>query len=49
MGQYTLGHRFADKPILAAVANIFTLDNLMIAVAAAFVGHVVFDRMRKRL
>jgi len=29
--------------------NIFTLDNLVIAIVAAFIGHVAFDIVRKRL
>jgi uncharacterized protein with PQ loop repeat len=49
MGQYNLGHRFSDKPLLVAAANIVTLDNFIIAVVAAFVGHVVFDFIRRRL
>ena len=49
MGQYNLGHDFGDKPILVAINNIVTLDNFIIAVAAAFIGHIVFDSLRKRL
>jgi hypothetical protein len=49
MGQYNRGRTFADKSILEALMNIFTLDNFIIAVATAFVGHVAFDHVRKRL
>jgi hypothetical protein len=49
MGQYNLGHSFADKPILVAISNICTVDNLIIGIAAAFVGHVAFDYLRKRV
>jgi hypothetical protein len=49
MGQYNLGHNFGDRPILVAITNIFTLDNFIIALLSAFVGHVVFDYIRKRL
>lgn len=49
MGQYNLGHNFSQRPILDALKNIFTIDNFGLAVIAAFIGHVAFDRMRKRL
>jgi len=49
MGQYNFGHGFADRPITAALRNIFTVDNFVIAVLAAFVGHVAFDQLRKRI
>ncbi len=49
MGQYNSGHTLADRSIIAAFRNIFTLDNFVIAVVAAFVGHVAFDQLRKRL
>jgi hypothetical protein len=49
MGQYIRGRGFAERPLQEAVGNIFTLDNFIIAVAAAFIGHVAFDYLRKRL
>jgi hypothetical protein len=49
MGQYNFGHSFATRSLLEAMRNIFTLDNFVIAVVAAFIGHVVFDQVRKRL
>jgi len=49
MGQYNLGHTLATRSLLEALGDIFTLDNFIIAVVAAFVGHVAFDQMRKRL
>jgi hypothetical protein len=49
MGQYNLGHTFADRPILTAVRAIVTVDNFIIAVLAAVIGHVAFDWMRRRL
>jgi hypothetical protein len=49
MGQYNLGHRFSDRTMLEALKNIFTFDNFVIAAAAAFVGHVAFDYIRKRI
>ncbi len=49
MGQYNKGHDFAQRPILDAMRNIFTVDNFGLAIIAAFVGHVFFDRIRKRL
>jgi hypothetical protein len=49
MGQYNFGHSFSERPILSALRNIFTIENFMIAIAAAFVGHVAFDHIRKRL
>ncbi len=49
MGQYNFGHTLADRSIISALHNIFTLDNFLIAVVAAFIGHVAFDQLRKRL
>jgi hypothetical protein len=49
MGQYNLGHTFSDRPILLAIRDIVTVDNFVIAVPAAVVGHVVFDWMRRRI
>ncbi len=49
MGQYNLGHSLADRSLLEALRNIFTADNFIIAVVAAFIGHVAFDQVRKRL
>jgi hypothetical protein len=49
MGQYNLGHNFAQRPILEAIKNICTIDNFGLAVIAAFIGHVAFDRIRRRL
>ncbi len=48
MGQYNLGHDFAQRPIFEAMKNVFTIDNFGVAVTAAFIGHVAFDSMRKR-
>ncbi len=49
MGQYNRGHSFADRSLLEAMLNIFTIDNFIIAIVAAFVGDVAFDYVRKRL
>jgi hypothetical protein len=49
MGQYNLGHSFANRSIVEACRNIFTIENAIIGVVAAFVGHVAFDHIRKRL
>ncbi len=49
MGQYNRGHSFAQRSILEAFQNIFTVENFIVALAAAFIGHVVFDSIRKRL
>ncbi len=49
MGQYNLGHHFSDRPILEALRTVVTLDNFIIALIAAFIGHVAFDYFRRRL
>jgi hypothetical protein len=49
MGQYNFGHHFCDRPILEALRTVFTLDNFIIALIAAFIGHVAFDYFRRRL
>jgi hypothetical protein len=37
------------KTLTAALTNIFTLPNFLIANLAAFAGYVVFEFLRKRL
>ncbi len=49
MGQYNSGHNFATRSLLDALRDIFTVDNFIISVVAAFIGHVAFDHLRKRL
>jgi len=49
MGQYNRGHDFSNRPLSIAFREIITLDNLIIAVITAFLGHFVFDYMRKRI
>jgi hypothetical protein len=37
------------KTLVAALTDIFTLPNFLIANIAAFIGYVVFEQLRKRL
>jgi hypothetical protein len=48
MGEFTFanGH---DKTLAAALTDIFTRTNLVIALASAFIGYVVFEFLRKKL
>lgn len=48
MGEFTRsnGH---GKSLAFALADIFTGENLLIGIAAAVVGYVVFEHLRKRL
>jgi hypothetical protein len=48
MGEFTFanGH---NKTLAAALMDIFTVTNLVIAFVSAFIGYVVFECLRKRL
>jgi hypothetical protein len=48
MGQYVRGAP-RHLSLIRALRNIFTPDDLVIAVICAFVGHMLFDRLRRRL
>ena len=48
MGEFTVanGH---DKTLAAALMDIFTMTNLMIALVSALIGYLVFEYLRKKL
>ena len=48
MGEYTFanGH---GKTIAAALIDIFTFSNMVIALISALIGYVVFEYLRKKL
>jgi hypothetical protein len=49
MGQYTHDKLDHHVKLLQAAENIFSLENFAIAVVCAFIGHILFDRIRRRL
>jgi hypothetical protein len=49
MGQYTVTAPGQDNGILWAIRNIFTLENFIIALVTAVIGHIVFEFFRKRV
>ena len=48
MGEFTRSNG-RGKSLAFALADIFTRENLLIGIAAAVVGYVVFEHLRKRL
>jgi fatty acid desaturase len=48
MGEFTFanGH---DKTLAAALMDIFTATNLVIALVSAFIGYMVVEYLRKKL
>jgi hypothetical protein len=48
MGEYNASAG-RGKSLLAALNNIFTGANFMIALISAFVGYIVFEFLRKKL
>jgi hypothetical protein len=48
MGEFTIsnGH---GKTLTAALVNIFSATNFLIAMISAMIGYVVFEYLRKRL
>ncbi len=49
MGQYTRNDTGHVRSLFVALSNIFSIENLAIAVVCAFIGHALFDRIRRRL
>ena len=49
MGQYTVTAPGQDKGLLWAIGNIFTVENFLIALVTALIGHLVFEFFRKRV
>lgn len=48
MGEFTHSGVGRARGLLWAIRNIFTLSNFLIALAAAFVGHVIVEVMREK-
>jgi hypothetical protein len=48
MGEFTRANGLG-KTFLAALKDIFTGTNLLIAVSSAMIGYAVFETMRKKL
>ena len=48
MGEFTARSR-PGKTLMAALNNIFTIENFLIAIVSALIGYVVFEYLRKRL
>jgi hypothetical protein len=48
MGEFTRTNE-RGKTLLFAVADIFTIENFVIAIMSAFVGYVVFEYLRKKI
>lgn len=49
MGEYDRTGNGEKHNLVWALGDIFTVDNLEIAVAAAIVGYLVFEFLRKKL
>jgi len=50
MGEYTHGNNPAgDKLLSAALYDIFTIDNLIIAIVSALIGYVVVEYLRTKV
>lgn len=50
MGEYTHGNNPAgDKLLSAALYDIFTLDNFIIAIISALIGYVVVEYLRTKV
>ncbi len=50
MGEYTHGNNPAgDKLLSAALYDIFTVDNFIIAIVSALIGYVVVEYLRTKV
>jgi hypothetical protein len=47
MGEFTRAAG-RDKTLLAAIADVITLQNFTIAIVTSVVGHLAFETLRKR-
>jgi hypothetical protein len=48
MGEFTRSGRGDGKSLLWALRDIFTVENFLIGIIAAFVGYIVFEFLRSR-
>ena len=49
MGEYTRTGLARGKTLPEALADIFTVDNFIIAIISALIGYVVVEYLRKKL
>jgi hypothetical protein len=49
MGEYTRTNAGAGKSLMAALANVITVENFAVAVVTSLLGHLVFEHFRKKL
>ncbi|HUC02226.1 MAG TPA: hypothetical protein VMA75_05035 [Candidatus Paceibacterota bacterium] len=49
MGEFVRGGQGQAKGLAWAIRNIFTVPNFAIAVAAGFIGYVIFEFLREKL
>jgi hypothetical protein len=49
MGQYTHESIRHGVTLMRAISNIFSVENFVIALICAFIGHSLFDRIRRAL
>jgi len=49
MGQYTVTAPGQENGLWWAIRNIFTVENFVIGFAAALIGHLVVEFLRKRV
>lgn len=49
MGEFTRAHIRQGNTFMHAISDIFTLDNFVIALVAAFVGYIVFEFFRNKI
>jgi hypothetical protein len=49
MGQFTVTAPGQDNGLWWAIKNIFTMENFIIGLATALIGHLVFEFFRKRI
>jgi hypothetical protein len=49
MGQFTVSAPGQNNGLLWAIRNIFTIENFIIALVTALIGHLVFEFLRRRV
>jgi hypothetical protein len=48
MGEFTHSNNEQGKNLVFAIKDIFTVANFEIAIICAFIGHIVFEYLRKK-
>ncbi len=49
MGEFIRSNNGQGKSLIFALNDIFTVNDLVIAIICAFIGYVVFEYLRKKL